>query len=478
MTDCNRFYIGGDWVAPAGTNSYDVVSPHSGEVLAKVPESTPADMDAAVSAARRAFDDGPWPQRTPAERAEAVDRLAALFAERGDEFNQLITDQMGSPITGGQMVQVMPAHQTYEYYAGLGRSHAVEEERAGMLGPVIVRREPVGVVAAVVAWNVPQFLIATKLAPALIAGCTVVVKPAPESPLDSYLLAELVAEAGIPEGVVNIVPGGREVGEHLVSHPQVDKVAFTGSTAAGNRVAEICGRQSKRYSLELGGKSAAILLDDADLEASLPMLKMFAVMNNGQACVAQSRVLAPRSRYDEIVGALREALDSMVVGDPNDPSTEVGPLAAERQVERVEGYVRTGKEEGAKLVTGGGPRPFDRGCYVNPTLFADVDNSMRIAREEIFGPVLSVIPYTDEDEAVRIANDSDYGLAGTVWTADVDHGIDIARRVRTGTYGVNIYNIDICAPFGGYKSSGVGRELGPEGLDNYLESKSIVTPAR
>jgi aldehyde dehydrogenase (NAD+) len=476
VSNYNRFYIDGGWARPAGAASYDLVSPHTEEVIARVPRSTDADMDAAVAAARRAFDSGPWPRLAMAERAEAVGRLADLFAKRGAEFNKLITDQMGSPITMGQMIQVMPAQLTYQFYADLGREFTVEEERAGMLGPVLVRREPVGVVAAVVAWNVPELLISTKLAPALVAGCTLVVKPAPETPLDALLLGELLTEAGIPAGVVNVVPGGREVGEYLVSHPDVDKVSFTGSTAAGRRVGEICGRQLKRCGLELGGKSAAIILDDADLDSTVPMLKIVGLLNNGQACVAQTRILAPRSRYDEIVDALAGMVDSLVVGDPSDPATEIGPLVAKRQVERVEGYLRAGRDEGARVAAGGGRPPSDRGWYVSPTLFADVDNDMTIAREEIFGPVLSVIPYADEAEAVRIANDSEYGLAGTVWTADVDHGIEIARQVRTGTYGVNLYNIDICAPFGGYKASGVGREMGPEGLHEYLEDKAIATP--
>jgi betaine-aldehyde dehydrogenase len=478
MNDYNRFYIDGGWTRPSGTGSYDLVSPHTEDVIARVPQSTTADMDAAVAAARRAFDSGPWPRLSMAERAAALGRLAELFAKRSAEFNKLITDEMGSPITMGQLIQVMPAQQIYQYYADLGAGFAVEEQRPGMLGPVLVRREPVGVVAAVVAWNVPQMLISTKLAPALVAGCTVVVKPAPETPLDGLLLGELLTEAGIPDGVVNIVPGGREVGEHLVSHPDVDKVAFTGSTAAGRRVGEICGRQLKRFSLELGGKSAAIILDDADLNTTLPMLKIVSLLNSGQACVAQTRILAPRSRYGEVVDALAAMIDSLVVGDPADPATEIGPLVAKRQVDRVEGYLRAGRDEGARVAAGGGPAPHEKGWYVSPTLFADVDNTMTIAREEIFGPVLAVIPYTDEADAVRIANDSDYGLAGTVWTADVDHGIEIARQVRTGTYGVNLYNIDATSPFGGYKSSGLGRELGPEGLHEYLEDKSIATPMR
>jgi aldehyde dehydrogenase (NAD+) len=333
-------------------------------------------------------------------------------------------------------------------------------------------------VAAIVPWNVPQFTIMTKLPAALVAGCTVVIKPAPETPLDSYLLAELIHEAGIPAGVVNIVPAGREAGEHLVSHPGVDKVAFTGSTAAGRRIGAICGEQLKRCSLELGGKSAAIILDDADLAATVGWLEMASLMNNGQACVAQTRILAPRSRYDETVDAVVGMVSGLKVGDPGDAATQIGPLVAKRQQDRVEGYIAVGQEEGAKLVTGGSHASgHDRGWYVAPTVFADVDPGMRIAREEIFGPVLAVIPYESEADAIAIANDSDYGLAGTVWTADNDHGMEVARKVRTGTYGVNMYMIDTCAPFGGYKSSGIGRELGPEGLMQYLELKSIARPA-
>jgi betaine-aldehyde dehydrogenase len=274
--------------------------------------------------------------------------------------------------------------------------------------------------------------------------------------------------------VVSIVAAGRETGEHLVRHPGVDKVAFTGSTAAGRKIGAICGEQLKRCTLELGGKSAAIICDDADLDATMGWLKMASLMNNGQACVAQTRILASRGRYDEVLGALTETVRGMRVGDPADPATEIGPLVAERQRERVENYIRIGQDEGAKIALGGSGRPYDRGWYVTPTVFAGVTNDMRIAREEIFGPVLSVIPYEDEADAVRIANDSDYGLAGTVWTADADRGLDIARRVRAGTYGVNTYMIESSSPFGGYKSSGVGRELGPEGLAAYLEYKSIA----
>jgi betaine-aldehyde dehydrogenase len=411
---------------------------------------------------------------TMAERAAVVGRLAELYAARQGEMAEIITAEMGSPITFSQMAQAPQPLGMLQYFAELGRTFVVEDERPGLFGPVTVRREPVGVVAAVVPWNVPQFVIMTKLAPALVAGCTVVVKPAPETPLDAYLLAEMIVDAGIPDGVVNIVAGGREAGEHLISHPGVDKVAFTGSTAAGRRIASICGEQLKRVSLELGGKSAAIILDDADLASTMGFLQIASLMNNGQACVAQTRILASRSRYDEVVQAVADMTASMPVGDPADPATGIGPLVAKRQQDRVESYIRAGIDEGAKPVIGGLDRPHDRGWYVAPTVFANVTNDMRIAREEIFGPVLSVIPYEDEADAVRIANDSDYGLAGTVWTADTEHGMDIARQVRTGTYGVNLYMIETCAPFGGYKASGLGRELGPEGLSHYLEYKSIA----
>jgi betaine-aldehyde dehydrogenase len=303
-------------------------------------------------------------------------------------------------------------------------------------------------------------------------------KPAPETPLDAFLLADVLEEVGLPAGVINIVPAGREVGEHLVTHPDVDKIGFTGSSAAGRRIAALCGAQLKRCTLELGGKSAAIVLDDADLSTAIPSLLPNAIMNNGQACIAQTRILASRSRYDDVVEALSSAMSAAKVGAPLDPETVVGPLVAQRQRDRVEGYIAKGREEGARVVVGGGrPAEFEKGWFVEPTVFADVDNKMTIAQEEIFGPVLAVIPYDSPDDAVRIANDSDYGLAGSVWTSDVDAGLEIARRVRTGTYGVNGSSMNFAAPFGGYKQSGIGRELGPEGLEEYLELKGINMPA-
>jgi aldehyde dehydrogenase (NAD+) len=475
--DYDKLFIGGEWVEPAGTGTIDVISPHSEERVGRVPEGTPADVDKAVAAARQAFDEGEWPRLSPEERQQAVRRFADLYATKFDEMSNLITTEMGSPILFSQLAQVPVPWMMLDAFIKNAEKHPWEEVRTGVLSPeVLVRREPVGVVGAIVPWNVPQFTTMSKLAPALLTGCTIVIKPSPETPLDGMLMAELLEEAGIPKGVVSIIPAGREVGEHLVRHPGIDKIAFTGSTAAGKLIASICGEQLKRCSLELGGKSAAIILDDADLAHTVENLKMASLMNNGQACVAQTRIVAPRSRYGEVVDALGEMVSGLTVGDPLEMTTEVGPLVAERQQERVEKYIALGQEEGAKVVAGGSGRPegTEKGWYVRPTVFADVDNHMRIAQEEIFGPVLAVIPYDGVDDAVRIANDSEYGLAGSVWTADEDAGRDVARRVRTGTYGVNKYSMDFNAPFGGFKSSGVGREFGPEGIDEYVEFKTIV----
>jgi aldehyde dehydrogenase (NAD+) len=475
--DYDKLFIGGEWVEPAGTGTIDVISPHSEERVGRVPEGTPADVDKAVAAARQAFDEGEWPRLSPEERQQAVRRFADLYATKFDEMSNLITTEMGSPILFSQLAQVPVPWMMLDAFIKNAEKHPWEETRTGVLTPeVLVRREPVGVVGAIVPWNVPQFTTMSKLAPALLTGCTIVIKPSPETPLDGMLMAQLLEEAGIPKGVVSIIPAGREVGEHLVRHPGIDKIAFTGSTAAGKLIASICGEQLKRCSLELGGKSAAIILDDADLAHTVENLKMASLMNNGQACVAQTRIVAPRSRYGEVVDALGEMVSGLTVGDPLEMTTEVGPLVAERQQERVEKYIALGQEEGAKVVAGGSGRPegTEKGWYVRPTVFADVDNHMRIAQEEIFGPVLAVIPYDGVDDAVRIANDSEYGLAGSVWTADEDAGRDVARRVRTGTYGVNKYSMDFNAPFGGFKSSGVGREFGPEGIDEYVEFKTIV----
>jgi aldehyde dehydrogenase (NAD+) len=474
----DKLFIGGDWVTPDGTGTIEVISPFTEEVFASVPDSTTGDVDRAVAAAREAFDSGPWPRMTPAERADVLAKLSEILTGRVDEIAATITGEMGSPLNFSTMGQAFAPIMILNYYVDLAKTFAFEELRQGVMGPALVLREPVGVVGAIVPWNVPMFVTMTKLAPALAAGCTMVLKPAPETPLDAILLADALTEAGVPKGVVNIVPAGREVGEHIVTHPGIDKIAFTGSTAAGKKIASLAGAQLKRVSLELGGKSAAIILDAAGLENYVNQITFASLMNNGQACVAQTRILASRDQYDTVVEAITEKMRGLTVGDPMDMATDIGPLVASRQRDRVEGYIKLGQEEGAKITIGGGrPAGQDRGWFVEPTLFANVENSMRIAQEEIFGPVIAVIPFDDEADAVRIANDSVYGLAGTVWTADVEHGIGIARQVRTGTYTVNGMMLEFGAPFGGYKESGLGRELGPEGLSTYLEYKSVSLPA-
>ncbi|MEU6821414.1 aldehyde dehydrogenase [Streptomyces atriruber] len=477
LVEHGQLFIGGELVDPLGKDVIDVVSPHTGEVFARVPHAAPADVDRAVAAARKAFEHGPWPRMTLDERIEVIAKIKDGFAVRHEEIARVISTENGTPYTSSVMVQALAAMMVWDAAITVARDFRYEEERDGVLGKLLVRREPVGVVAAVVPWNVPQFTAAAKLAPALLAGCPVILKTSPEAPLDAYILAELAAEAGLPEGVLSIVSADREVSEYLVGHPDVDKVSFTGSVAAGKRVMEVAARNLTRVTLELGGKSAAVVLPDADAATAVAGITPFAWMINGQACVAQTRILVPRTRYDEFAEAFAAAAGALKVGDPLDPATELGPLVAQRQQQRSLDYIRIGQEEGAKILAGGGrPSGLDQGWYVEPTLFGGVDNSMRIAREEIFGPVICLLPYGDEDEAVRIANDSDYGLSGSVWTADTERGIDIARRVRTGTYSVNTFSLDMLGPFGGYKNSGLGREFGPEGYGEYFEHKMIHLP--
>jgi betaine-aldehyde dehydrogenase len=477
MKTYTKLFLGGTWVAPSSSSTIDVISPHTEEVVGRVPEARETDIDRAVAVAREALDTGPWPRMAPAERADVMAQLSSALQGRAEEMATTITTEMGCPISFSRLGQVLAATMVLDYYTALAREYPFEEIRPGLLGPTLVRGEPVGVVGAIIPWNVPLFVTMLKLGPALAAGATVVLKPAPETPLDALLLAEVIEHVDLPKGVINVVPADRRVSEYLVTHPDVDKIGFTGSTAVGRRIGAICGERLKRVTLELGGKSAAIILDDANLEQAIPGLLPAAMMNTGQACAAQTRILAPRRRYDEIVDALVATVEAARVGDPSDPETFFGPLVTDRQRARVEGYIRAGREDGAKVATGGGrPAGLDRGWYVSPTVFTGVDNGMRIAREEIFGPVVVVIPYDDVAGAVRIANDSGYGLSGSVWTADVERGIDIARQVRTGTYTVNGFTVEFGAPFGGFKNSGIGRELGPEGLAAYLEPKSINLP--
>jgi len=476
-TEYDKLFIGGTWVQPSTSEVIEVRSPATGEYVGKVPMAAAADVDAACSAARKAFDEGPWPRMTPQERQSVIANAVTLITERADLFKFLLQAETGQPQMIVDMVQYGAALSGLQYYATAADKFTWQDIRDGIYGQTLVLREPIGVVGAVAAWNVPMFLACNKLGPALLAGCTVVLKPAAETPLSVTALAEVFAEAGLPEGVLSVVPGGAETGRALTANPDVDKYTFTGSSAVGKEVGKLAADKLKPCTLELGGKSAAIILEDADLDSSLPMLLFAGLMNTGQACVAQTRILAPRSRYDEIVEKVGAAVAQMKVGLPDDPGAIIGPLITEKQRERVEGYIAKGQQEGARLVTGGGrPEGLDSGYFVQPTVFADVDNSMTIAQDEIFGPVLAVIPYEDEDDAVRIANDSPYGLAGSVWTTDFDKAIEIASRIRTGTYAVNMYAFDPGAPFGGYKNSGIGRENGPEGIDEYVEHKSVLLP--
>lgn len=474
----DSLFIGGDWVVPSGGARITAISASTEQPIGSVPEAEESDVDAAVAAARGAFDDSTgWAHWAPADRAAAMDRLADALERRAEDVVQRVSAQNGMPVAVARQLEGAFPVILLRYYAGLARESTFEETRPGLLGgSTLVRREPIGVVGAIVPWNFPQTLAAFKYAPALAAGCTVVIKPSPETVLDSYSFAEAVVEAGIPAGVVNIVPGGREVGVYLVAHPGVDKISFTGSTAAGRSIGEVCGRLLRPVTLELGGKSAAIVLDDAGLDLQAVAEKLFTatLLNNGQTCFLGTRVLAPRSRYAEVVDLFTDFAGALKVGDALDDTTQIGPMATAAQRERVERYIAKGRGDGARITTGGGrPADRDKGWFVQPTIFADVDNNHTIAQEEIFGPVLSVIPYSDDDEAVRIANDSDYGLGGTVWTNDPDRGLALAKRVQTGTIGVNTYLPEPTAPFGGVKASGIGRELGPEALTNYQQLKSV-----
>jgi acyl-CoA reductase-like NAD-dependent aldehyde dehydrogenase len=473
--DYDELFIGGRWQAPATNQRISVISPHTEETIGQTPEASPEDVDRAVRAARVAFDEGPWPRLSVDQRMEKVAKLAEIYMAETDAMADLITAEMGSPKSFSRLGQGAGALAQMHLNMAVAKEFPWVERRPGLFGEVHVRRAPVGVVGAIVPWNVPQFLIMPKMIPALIAGCTVVVKPAPETPIDAMWLAEMLEEIELPEGVVSILPGGRETGDSLVRHPGVDKISFTGSSATGRHIAAVCGEQLKRVSLELGGKSAAIILDDADIDHTVNHLKMASLMNNGQACVAQTRILTSERKHDEVVDALAEMMAGLKVGDPADDTTDVGPLVAQRQQSRVQGYIQAGVDEGARVVLGGTDKPLDRGWYVQPTLFADATNDMKIAREEIFGPVLTVLKYTDEAEAIRIANDTDYGLAGSVWTADAAHGLEIAAQIRAGTYGINMYTLDTTAPFGGFKQSGIGREFGAEGLSEYVELQSTVS---
>jgi aldehyde dehydrogenase (NAD+) len=479
-TTYDSLFIDGGWATPSTSHTIEAGSASTGETVGSVPDAAEADVDAAVAAARRAFDDpSGWSSWEPARRAAAIESLATQWESRAGEIARLVSVQNGMPISIAEQLEGVFPLVLMRYYADLLTTASFEDERPHMLGGTsTVRREPLGVVAAIAPWNYPQTLAAFKYAPALAAGCTIVLKPSPDTVLDAMLLAEAIAASDLPPGVFNIVPAGREVGAYLVQHPDVDKVAFTGSTAAGRQIAETCGRLLRPVTLELGGKSAAIILDDANLDLATIGEDLFAatLMNNGQTCYLGTRILAPRSRYAEVVDTMAAFASSLTVGDALDPATQIGPMASQLHRDRVEGYIAKGSGDGARLVAGGGrPDGLDAGWFVSPTVFADVDNNSTIAQEEIFGPVLSVIAYDNDDDAVRLANDSDYGLGGTVWTTDPERGKAVARRVRTGTIGINRYMVDPASPFGGVKASGIGRELGPEAMHPYQAVKTIYS---
>jgi geranial dehydrogenase len=474
----DRFYIGGQWVAPASDRTFKVLNATTEEVLGVVPEGVEGDIDASVAAARKAFEVDGWGRSSPAERARVLNAFADQVEKRGEDLSRTVSAQNGMPVQVSAAFENGYAVGLLRYYAALAENLQTEERRPSPMGfDSLITRSPIGVVAGIVPWNYPVVLSITKIGPALAAGCTLILKPSPGTPLDSFLLADAAEEAGVPAGVLNWVPADREVGAYLVAHPGIDKVAFTGSTAAGRKIGAVCGELLRPCSLELGGKSAAIILDDADLPTVLAGLNFAALANNGQTCAASTRILVPDSRYEEITAALAGWASSLKVGDPLDPETQIGPVASSGHRERIEGYIAKGREQGATVLTGGG-RPVDRGSgwFVEPTIFADVTNDACIAQEEIFGPVLAVIRYSDEAEAIAIANDSEYGLGGTVWSTDTERAVRVAKQVVTGTIGINGYVIDMNAPFGGVKNSGLGREFGPEAIAAYQQLKSIYLP--
>jgi len=460
-------YIDGAWRKASG--AIEVLSASTEEAIGAIPEGTPADVEAAVAAALKAFP--AWSETPIAERADWLDKLAAALKDRGEAIARTIAMEVGSPISIATSIQAGLPVMVTQSYAKLAREAKLEQE----IGNSLVVREAAGVVGAITPWNYPLHQIMAKVAPALAAGCTVVLKPSELAPLNAMILAEACLAIGLPKGVLNIVTGyGPVVGEAIASHPHVDMVSFTGSVRAGKRVAALAAETIKKVALELGGKSACVILDDAPFEKAVPSGARNAMLNSGQTCSAWTRMLVPRARQQDAVDLAAAAVNGLKIGDPLDASTRLGPLISAAQRERVEGYIAKGRAEGATLVAGGGRPDIQKGYFVQPTVFADVKSQMTIAQEEIFGPVLSILPYDSEDEAVAIANDTIYGLAGGVWSGDPDRALKVARRIRTGQVDVNGGRYNPLAPFGGYKQSGVGRELGVFGLEEYFQVKSIA----
>lgn len=473
MQKRDQIYIDGQWVASDGDGSIDVINPSNEEVIGSVPAGTAVDVDAAVAAARAAFDG--WAATPLEDRLALIEGLAGQLGARMGEIGTLISDEMGMPRGMSTMIQAGMPTATTGGVPATARDFAFEET----INRTLVTREPVGVVGCITPWNFPLHQVMAKVAPALAVGCTVVLKPSEVAPLSAFLLAEIIDDLGFPPGVFNLVSGvGPVVGEAIAAHPDVDMVSFTGSTRAGTRVAEVAAVNVTRVHQELGGKSANIILEDADLSAAIPAAVGACYLNSGQTCSALTRLLVPADKMDEVAALAAEAAAGYSVGPADDDGSRLGPLVSAAQWERVQGYIQTGIDEGATLVAGGTGKPdgLDAGYYVKPTVFANVSNSMAIAREEIFGPVLSIIGYTDVDDAVAIANDTEYGLAGGVWGTDTDKALEVAKRLRTGQVDMNGAFLNTDAPFGGYKKSGNGRELGRYGLAEFVESKSINLP--
>lgn len=479
----SKFFVGGEWKSPLTSETIPVVSPVTEQPIATIPDGGIPDIDRAVAAAREAFDHGPWPRMSHRERAQILLRVSAELDKRTDPMAETLMAEMGSPISQARYGQIPFTAELLRYYAENVDTYDWEVRRptynAGNDGyDVMVQLAPYGVVGAIVPWNGPQIVAMMKIAPALLTGCTMVVKPAQEASLNFVGFAEAFEAAGVPPGVINIVTGGVDAGTHLVSHPDVDKVAFTGSVAVGRAVAQACATLLRPVTLELGGKSAAIIRDDADLDYAVEQLLSQMFFVSGQACNAPSRILASSDRYEEVVEAFVEAVRSAPLGLPDDPATVVGPMTTRAQKERVLRYVEIGKAEGAQVAIGGGqPEGFDRGWFVDKTVFRDVDNSMRIAQEEIFGPVISIIRYEDDEDALRIANDSPLGLSGSVWTADIEKGYAMAGAMRSGALGVNLHGLDPATPLAGRKNSGIGVERGLEAVYEYVTPRAIFVPS-
>lgn len=468
-----KLFIGGNWTNSSGSDGIEIISPSTEEKVGRVAKATTADMDRAVAAARHAFDHGPWPRMSGPERAVYLRRIAEEMGKRADDFARAWSLQVGMPYSqSSQTAPFMGGY--YTYFADLADKGFEEVRQPMMGGHAIVTREPVGVVAAIVPWNAPLATLSLKVAAALAAGCTIIAKPSPETPLEALILAECIAAAGVPEGVFSVLTADRDVSDYLIRKPEVDKVSFTGSTGAGLHIASVVSGRSGRITTELGGKSAAIILEDADVGKVVAGIMPNLVGLCGQQCAAFSRILVPQSLKGAVTDALAAAMQYVAVGDPFAEATQMGPLVTRNQHGRVFDYIAKGKAEGAKIVTGGNrPANLDKGWFVEPTLFTDADNNMAIAREEIFGPVGTIITYRDEEDAIAIANDSDYGLSGGVFTESPDRAYAIGRRIRTGNFGHNGRVIDYTIPYGGFKKSGVGREGGIEGLHGFTEVKAI-----